>query len=155
MRPNHGTKPRALQGAYYYELGYAGGKVYLTSINEVRTVNPDGKTASADLDGGVFTNSNSDTVVVSDENGDAYMSRMVIDPENPDARYYAIVKIDPDGGPLQVYATIPYDQLHPDAQYQGGPRSLAVRDGKAWLSTNDGHVVVVDLLDTPVPYPTF
>ena len=121
----------------------------------MRTVNPDGKTASADLDGGVFTNSNSDTVVVSDENGDAYMSRMVIDPENPDARYYAIVKIDPDGGPLQVYATIPYDQLHPDAQYQGGPRSLAVRDGKAWLSTNDGHVVVVDLLDTPVPYPTF
>ena len=66
-----------------------------------------------------------------------------------------VVKIDPAGGPLQVYATIPYDQLHPDAQYQGGPRSLAVRDGKAWLSTNDGHVVVVDLLDTPVPYPMF
>lgn len=144
-----------LLGAYYYEMGYAGGKVYLTSINEVRTVNADGKTASADLDGGVSTNSNSDTVVVSDEHGDAYMSRMVIDPQDPEARYYAIVKIDPAGGPLQVYATVPYEQLHPDAQYQGGPRSLAVRDGKAWLSTNDGHVVVVDLLDTPVPYPMF
>lgn len=142
-------------GGYNYEMGYAGGKVYLTSINEVRTINADGKTASADLDGGASTLSNSDTVVVSDENGDAYMSRKVTDPQDPGARYYAIVKIDPAGGPLQVYATVPYDQLNPGVQHQGGPRSLAVRDGKAWLSTNDGHVVAVDLLDTPVPYPTF
>ena len=137
----------------YYELGSVGGKVYLTGVNQVHTINADGKTISEDLDGGAWTTTNSDTAIVADENGDAYMSRMAIDPEDPNAWYYTVVKIDPAGGPLQVYATIPYDQLHPDAQDQGGPRSLAVKDGKAWLSTNDGHVVVVDLLDTPVPYP--